>query len=123
MKSGDDRRHHPLLKDHGKTVIYDAEHTFDGYKDEPDYALATWQAAEKAGADCVVLCETNGGCLPNEVAAITRVAVGKLNCKVGIHTHDDCGLGIANAIAALEAGATQVQGTINVTVNAPAIAI
>ena len=102
-----------FLKDHGKMVIYDAEHTFDGYKDEPDYALATWQAAEKAGADCVVLCETNGGCLPNEVAAITRVAVGKLNCKVGIHTHDDCGLGIANAIAALEAGATQVQGTIN----------
>ena len=102
-----------FLKDHGKMVIYDAEHTFDGYKDEPDYALATWQAAEKAGADCIVLCETNGGCLPNEVAAITRVAVGKLNCKVGIHTHDDCGLGVANAIAALEAGATHVQGTIN----------
>ncbi|MGO8680730.1 MAG: citramalate synthase [Limisphaerales bacterium] len=102
-----------FLKDHGKIVIYDAEHSFDGYKDEPDYALATWQAAEKAGADCIVLCETNGGCLPNEVAAITRVAVGKLNCRVGIHTHDDCGVGVANAIAALEAGATQVQGTIN----------
>jgi 2-isopropylmalate synthase len=102
-----------FLKDHGKFVIYDAEHTFDGYKDEPEYALATWQAAEKAGADCIVLCETNGGCLPNEVAAITRVAVGKLNCKVGIHTHDDCGVGVANAIAAIEAGATQVQGTIN----------
>jgi len=102
-----------FLKDHGKFVIYDAEHTFDGYKDEPEYALATWQAAEKAGADCIVLCETNGGCLPNEVAAITRVAVGKLNCKVGIHTHDDCGVGVANAIAALETGATHVQGTIN----------
>jgi 2-isopropylmalate synthase len=102
-----------FLKDHGKIVIYDAEHSFDGYKDEPDYALATWQAAEKAGADCIVLCETNGGCLPNEVAAITRVAVGKLNCKIGIHTHDDCGVGVANALAALEAGATQVQGTIN----------
>jgi 2-isopropylmalate synthase len=102
-----------FLKNHGKTVIYDAEHSFDGYKDEPDYALATWQAAEKAGADCIVLCETNGGCLPDEVATITRVAIGKLNCKVGIHTHDDCGLGVANAIAAIEAGVTQVQGTIN----------
>jgi 2-isopropylmalate synthase len=101
------------LKDHGKKVIYDAEHSFDGFKDEPEYALATWQAAEKAGADCIVLCDTNGGCLPGEVAAITRTAVGKLNGKVGIHTHNDCGVGVANAIAALEVGATQVQGTIN----------
>ena len=60
-----------FLKDHGKFVIYDAEHCFDGYKDEPEYALATWQAAEKAGADCVVLCDTNGGCLPEEIARIT----------------------------------------------------
>jgi 2-isopropylmalate synthase len=102
-----------FLKDHGKMVIYDAEHSFDGFKDEPDYALATWQAAEKAGADCVVLCETNGGCLPDEITRITSFARGKLNCNVGIHTHDDCGLGVANAIAAIEAGATQVQGTIN----------
>jgi 2-isopropylmalate synthase len=102
-----------FLKDHGKIVIYDAEHSFDGYKDEADYALATWQAAEKAGADCVVLCDTNGGCLPAEIAAITRAAVGKLNGKVGIHTHNDCGVGVANAIAALEVGATHVQGTIN----------
>jgi 2-isopropylmalate synthase len=102
-----------FLKDHGKIVIYDAEHSFDGYKDEPDYAVATWQAAEKAGADCVVLCDTNGGCLASEVARITAVAKGKLTVRVGIHTHDDCGLGVANAIAALEAGATHVQGTIN----------
>jgi len=101
------------LKDHGKKVIYDAEHSFDGYKDEPDYALATWQAAEQAGAQCIVLCDTNGGCLPGEIAAITRAAVGKLNGKVGIHTHNDCGVGVANAIAALEVGATHVQGTIN----------
>ena len=60
-----------FLKDHGKIVIYDAEHSFDGYKDEPEYALATWQAAEKAGADFIVLCDTNGGCLPNEIARIT----------------------------------------------------
>jgi len=102
-----------FLKDHGKFVIYDAEHAFDGYKLDSDYALATWQAAEKAGADFVVLCDTNGGCLPGEIAAITKTALGRLNCKVGIHTHDDIGLGVANALAALEVGAVHVQGTIN----------
>ena len=101
------------LKDHGKKVIYDAEHSFDGFADEPDYALATWQAAEKAGADCIVLCDTNGGRLPREIAAATTLAKSKLNCPVGIHTHNDCGFGVANAIAAVEAGAMQVQGTIN----------
>ena len=102
-----------FLKDQGKTVIYDAEHSFDGYKDEPDYALSTWQAAEKAGADCIVLCDTNGGCLPAEIARITAAAKSKLNTRIGIHTHNDCGVGVANAIASLEAGATHVQGTIN----------
>jgi len=102
-----------FLKDHGKFVIYDAEHCFDGYKLDPEYALATWQAAEKAGADFIVLCDTNGGCLPDEISTITRVAVGKLNCRVGIHTHDDIGLGVANALASLAAGAVHVQGTIN----------
>ena len=102
-----------FLKDHGKFVIYDAEHAFDGYKLDADYALATWQAAEKAGADFVVLCDTNGGCLPDEIAAITKTAIGKLNCKVGIHTHDDAGVGVANALAALGAGAIHVQGTVN----------
>ena len=102
-----------FLKDHRKFVIYDAEHALDGYKDDPEYALATWQAAEKAGADFVVLCDTNGGSLPKEAAAITAAARGKLTTRVGIHTHDDVGLGVANALAALEAGATHVQGTIN----------
>jgi 2-isopropylmalate synthase len=102
-----------FLKDHDKFVIYDAEHCFDGYKLDPEYAVATWQAAEKAGADFIVLCDTNGGCLPEEIAAITKVALGKLNCKVGIHTHDDIGLGVANALASLAAGAVHVQGTIN----------
>jgi len=102
-----------FLKDNGKFVIYDAEHCFDGYKLDAEYAVATWQAAEKAGADFVVLCDTNGGCLPEEVAKITKVAIGKLNCKVGIHTHDDIGLGVANAVASLNAGAVHVQGTIN----------
>jgi len=101
------------LKDHGKTVIYDAEHSFDGYKDNAGYALATWQAAAKAGAECVVLCDTNGGCVPAEIASITQAAVRNLSIPVGIHTHDDCGVGVANAIAAVEVGAKQVQGTIN----------
>jgi 2-isopropylmalate synthase len=101
------------LKDHGKIVLYDAEHCFDGYKLDPEYAIATWQAAEKGGADLVVLCDTNGGCLPEEIAQITKVAIGRLNCKIGIHTHDDIGLGVANALASLEAGAVHVQGTIN----------
>jgi 2-isopropylmalate synthase len=102
-----------FFKDHGKTVFYDAEHSFDGYKNEPGYALATWQAAEKAGADCVVLCDTNGGCLPGEVKRITALARSKLTARIGIHTHNDIGLGVANALAGIEAGATQVQGTIN----------
>jgi 2-isopropylmalate synthase len=102
-----------FLKDHGKEVVYDAEHAFDGYKDEPDYALATWQAAERAGASCIVLCDTNGGCLPREIMDVVKVARGKLTARVGIHTHNDCGLGVANALAGLEAGAVQVQGTIN----------
>ena len=101
------------LKDQGKKVIYDAEHSFDGFADEPEYALATWQAAEKAGADCIVLCETNGGRLPSEIAKTVAFAKSKLNCSIGIHTHNDCGFGVANAIAAVEAGAMQVQGTIN----------
>ena len=102
-----------FLKDHGKKVIYDAEHSFDGFADEPEYALDTWRAAEKACADFVVLCDTNGGCLPGEITAITQIAAGKLNCKLGIHTHDDAGVGVANALAAVDAGACHVQGTIN----------
>jgi len=102
-----------FLKDHGKTVFYDAEHSFDGHADHPDYALATWQAAEKAGADCIVLCDTNGGRLPGEISKVTALARARLCCPIGIHTHDDCGLGVANALAGIEAGATQVQGTIN----------
>jgi 2-isopropylmalate synthase len=101
------------LKDHGKMVVYDAEHAFDGFKDEPDYALASWQAAEQAGADRVVLCDTNGGGLPKDIARILGIARGHLTTRLGIHTHNDCGLGVANGIAALEAGATHIQGTIN----------
>ncbi len=102
-----------FLKDHGRFVIYDAEHAFDGYKDDPDFALATWLAAEKAGVDIITLCDTNGGCLPDEISRVTRAARGRLTARLGIHTHNDIGLGVANALAALEAGASHVQGTIN----------
>ncbi|MBG85292.1 MAG: citramalate synthase [Verrucomicrobiales bacterium] len=102
-----------FLKSKGKIVIYDAEHAFDGYKDDPEYAMSTWKAAEEAGADWVVLCDTNGGCLASEVAEITKTAFANLNCKVGIHTHNDIELGVANALAAVDVGAGQVQGTVN----------
>ncbi|HRI11892.1 MAG TPA: citramalate synthase [Verrucomicrobiota bacterium] len=102
-----------FLKDHGRTVVYDAEHAFDGFKDDAEYTLATWQAAEKAGADVICLCDTNGGCLPSEITRITTTARGRLNARLGIHTHNDCGFGVANGIAALEVGATHIQGTIN----------
>ena len=102
-----------FLKEQGKIAVYDAEHAFDGYKDNPEYALSTWMAAEKAGADLVVLCDTNGGSLPGEIREIVEKARTKLNCRIGIHTHNDAGLGVANALAGIEAGATHVQGTIN----------
>ena len=101
------------LKENGREVIYDAEHFFDGYKDSPDYALETLLAAKEGGADWVVLCDTNGGTMPDEVADITAVVMEKIGIPVGIHTHDDTGVGVANALASIRAGATQVQGTIN----------
>jgi 2-isopropylmalate synthase len=101
------------LKKHGREVLYDAEHFFDSFKEDPEYSLKTIQAATNAGADLVVLCETNGGALPDFVAEVTRQAVAKLGRPVGIHTHNDGGVGVANALAAVQAGACQVQGTIN----------
>jgi 2-isopropylmalate synthase len=101
------------LKVHGKFVVYDAEHAFDGCKDDREYALATWQAAERAGADVITLCDTNGGSLPAEVAEISSYARTHLKARLGIHTHDDIGLGVANALAAIDVGASHVQGTIN----------
>lgn len=101
------------LKAQGREVVYDAEHFFDGCVADGDYALATAQAAAAAGADWIVLCDTNGGSLPDEVAARTRWAVAALDRPVGIHTHNDAACGVANALAAVRAGARQVQGTIN----------
>jgi 2-isopropylmalate synthase len=101
------------LVSQGRVVVYDAEHAFDGYKDDPAYALATWKAAERGGADIVVLCDTNGGSVPAEIAEITRAARAHAGIRIGIHTHDDIGLGVANAMAAIDAGASHVQGTFN----------
>ena len=101
------------FKERGKEVIYDAEHFFDGYKDNPRYALATIKAAADAGANTVVLCDTNGGTLPSEVSRIITEVIRVLPCPVGIHTHNDSGLGVANALVAIEHGAVHVQGTIN----------
>ncbi len=102
-----------FLKSHGKYVVYDAEHAFDGYKDNLEYALATFLAAQQAGADNVTLCDTNGGSLPSEVSRIITAVRERLTVTCGIHTHNDIGLGVANALIAIEAGATHVQGTIN----------
>jgi 2-isopropylmalate synthase len=102
-----------FLKRHGREVVYDAEHFFDGYKADTAYALRTLAAAAEAGADWLVLCDTNGGSLPREVTEITRGVAMAFPARVGIHTHNDGGFGVANALAAIEAGATQVQGTIN----------
>ncbi len=110
------------LKDHSREVIYDAEHFFDGYKANPDYALSTLAAAVKGGADCIVLCDTNGGTLTYDIEPMIArvhqvVAEKKHPCpspiRIGIHTHNDSGLAIANSICAVKAGATMVQGTIN----------
>ena len=102
------------LVKHGREVIYDAEHFFDGYKDSPDHALATLQAAADGGAACLVLCDTNGGTLPSEIIEICAAVKSHLpDTSIGIHTHNDCELAVANAIAAVGAGASQIQGTIN----------
>jgi 2-isopropylmalate synthase len=99
----------------GREVIYDAEHFFDGCKADAAYALATLRTAVDAGATTVVLCDTNGGCLTEEVAAVTRDVVNEIGSRavIGIHVHDDAGLAVANSLAAVQAGATHVQGTIN----------
>jgi len=97
----------------GRQVIYDAEHFFDGWKSNPEYALKTIQAAARAGATMVVLCDTNGGSMPEVIAELTRAAIAALDVPVGIHCHNDCDVAVANSLAAVDAGAAQVQGTIN----------
>ena len=102
-----------FLKAQKKEVVFDAEHFYDGYKANAEYALKTLQAAADAGADVLCLCDTNGGTFPDEVFTITQKVVNIFNCKVGIHCHNDSEMAVANSVAAVKAGAVQVQGTIN----------
>lgn len=102
------------LKAHGKEVIFDAEHFFDGFKANPEYALATLRAARDGGADWIVPCDTNGGTLPHEVAAtVAAVQAALPGTRLGIHAHDDAGVGVANTLVAVRAGCSMVQGTVN----------
>jgi 2-isopropylmalate synthase len=102
------------LKQKGREVIFDAEHFFDGYRHNTDYALSTLKAALDAGADRIVLCDTNGGAMPHDLIAAVRKAAAMIPSScLGIHTHNDCGLAVANTIEAVQAGVTMVQGTVN----------
>lgn len=102
-----------FLAEAGREVIYDAEHYFDGWRANPEFALKTIKAAEQAGASLVCLCDTNGGRLPEDVVAAVKAAQSVLKIPVGIHCHNDGDLAVANSLAAIDSGALQVQGTIN----------
>ncbi|MFO7459241.1 MAG: citramalate synthase [Desulfatiglandales bacterium] len=102
-----------FLKNRDRRVIYDAEHFFDGYKKNPDYAMRTVQAAVNGGADFVVLCDTNGGTLPHEIQRIMEKVSPLIAAALGIHAHNDCGLALANSLEAVRGGAVMVQGTVN----------
>jgi len=101
------------LKDHGKEVIYDAEHFFDGYIHNRDFALRTLAAAKHAGADVLCLCDTNGGTLTDFLAQIVADVRARFDGVIGIHPHNDSGVAVANAMAAIEKGASHVQGCLN----------
>ncbi len=102
-----------FLKKHSEEVIYDAEHFFDGYKANPEYAIKAIKRAELGGAECIVLCDTNGGTMPWEIEKIVGDVFKSVNCKIGIHCHNDTGLAVANSLSAVKVGAVQVQGVIN----------
>ncbi len=102
-----------FFKAKDREVIFDAEHFFDGYKDNPSYALKTLKVAKESGADCLVLCDTNGGCMPYEVDQIVRVVREEMGDCLGIHAHNDSGVAVANSILAARIGIKQIQGTIN----------
>jgi 2-isopropylmalate synthase len=102
-----------LLVEAGRFVVYDAEHFFDTFRSNPDYAIRTLQAAEQAGAHVLCLCDTNGGTMPEQVADAVAAVRAKTSARVGVHTHNDSGVALANAMAGIRAGATHAQGTIN----------
>jgi 2-isopropylmalate synthase len=99
------------FKDLNKEVIFDAEHFFDGYRANPEYALSVLRVAESCGVSCIVLCDTNGGTFPEEVYAVTKMVCTQFSTPIGIHSHNDCGMAVANAMMAVSAGAEHVQGT------------
>lgn len=101
------------LKKRMEEVFFDAEHFFDGYRENPEYAVKCLLAAEQAGADCLVLCDTNGGTLPDAMRDITKTVIKKVKTPLGIHAHNDSECAVANSVIAVRAGAVQVQGTIN----------
>src|SRR5690349_6522857 len=101
------------LKAHGREVVYDAEHFFDGYNANPAFALRTLEAAKKAGADVLCLCDTNGGTLPMRIAEVIADVRSRFDGVIGIHCHNDSELAVANTLVAVEAGATHVQGCMN----------
>ena len=102
-----------LMRAEGRRVFYDAEHFFDALRESPEYALRTLEAAAEGGAEVLVLCDTNGGSMPDHIARGVRLVRERFGLEVGIHPHNDCEMAVANALAGVEAGATQVQGTIN----------
>ena len=101
------------LREQGRRVFFDAEHFFDGYAENPEYALQAIRAAAEAGAEYVILCDTNGGTLPVDVFATVSAVRPAVDCEIGVHCHNDADVAVANTLAAVQAGATQVQGTIN----------
>ena len=101
------------LKRHEREVFFDAEHFFDGYRASPEYALSALRAAHEAGADCLVLCDTNGGNIPDDIADVTRRVVAEFDVPIGIHAHNDADLATANTLSAVDSGASHVQGTVN----------
>jgi 2-isopropylmalate synthase len=102
-----------FIKGQVDEVVFDAEHFFDGYRSNPEYAVECLRAAQEGGADCIVLCDTNGGRLPGDIREAIQVVKGAVTCELGIHCHNDGELAVANTMAAVEMGVRQVQGTIN----------
>src|ERR1700722_6627519 len=102
-----------FLRDHDLRVFFDAEHFFDGFREDPEFTLRVIRAAEEAGAEAIVLCDTNGGTLPHDVERIVAGVVADFECQVGVHFHNDSGCAVANSIAGVRAGATHVQGCVN----------
>jgi len=102
-----------FLKKKGLEVVYDAEHFFDGYRDNPAYAMESIKAADGAGADSIVLCDTNGGSIPSQIEQVFGEVAPQVKAPLGIHAHNDSDCGVANTLVAVECGAVQVQGTIN----------